>query len=391
MNKRLEELDSIRGLAAISVVLNHLSLVPASFYLTDKLNNTPLHIFWAGHEAVIMFFILSGFVLSLPYYNNKAPIYRDYIIKRISRIYIPYLVSILFAFLCMIMFSNKVGISDLNKWVSAVWLTTPTGENVIQHVLLLGQFNTALLNPVIWSLVHEMRISIIFPLLMYFILKSNWKRNIKTVLLIPILWLVFYYTSLKLFKIDITVYTSSNASSIFLTPHYIAFFMLGALLARYKKTIELYYQRLFGRLRIILMFIGIMSYTYMWWMPLKNSILHNFIVDDWCIAVGASILIVCSINSTILKYILLFRPIIFMGKISYSLYLSHLIVIFSIVYLFHGKLTIGLILVGSLVVSFIVAAAMYYLIEKPSMALGKYLTKPKKAVIPGATKIKTPA
>lgn len=67
MNSRFDQIDSIRGLAALSVVISHLSLVIPNVYIVQKLKNTPLHIFWAGHEAVILFFILSGFVLALPY------------------------------------------------------------------------------------------------------------------------------------------------------------------------------------------------------------------------------------------------------------------------------------------------------------------------------------
>jgi peptidoglycan/LPS O-acetylase OafA/YrhL len=56
MNKRLVELDSIRGLAAISVLFGHivsLSSVPSILAIS------PLRIFWLGHGAVIFFFILS--------------------------------------------------------------------------------------------------------------------------------------------------------------------------------------------------------------------------------------------------------------------------------------------------------------------------------------------
>src|ERR1700738_3699896 len=103
-NKRIDILDSLRGLAALSVVFHHCLLVfpifLAAFYHNPNLNNnlvliltySPIHILWAGHEAVILFFVLSGFVLSLPFLNNNTISYHKYIVKRFCRIYIPYII-----------------------------------------------------------------------------------------------------------------------------------------------------------------------------------------------------------------------------------------------------------------------------------------------------------
>jgi len=75
VNDRFEQLDSLRGLAALSVVVNHfLNILPGIFDNPNDfwfLKYTPLHLFWAGHEAVIFFFVLSGFVLSLQFFKKK--------------------------------------------------------------------------------------------------------------------------------------------------------------------------------------------------------------------------------------------------------------------------------------------------------------------------------
>lgn len=73
MIKRIGELDSIRGLAALIVLFHHM--------YQDLNNNTrfppiifrysPLRVLTNGHASVIMFFILSGFVLSLPFLKGK--------------------------------------------------------------------------------------------------------------------------------------------------------------------------------------------------------------------------------------------------------------------------------------------------------------------------------
>jgi hypothetical protein len=81
---RLPSLDGLRGVAALIVVVHHTLLTVPSLsvaYFLDGpaavrgskawwLSWTPLHLIWAGGEAVIVFFVLSGFVLALPYVNQ---------------------------------------------------------------------------------------------------------------------------------------------------------------------------------------------------------------------------------------------------------------------------------------------------------------------------------
>jgi peptidoglycan/LPS O-acetylase OafA/YrhL len=75
---RLAALDSLRGLLALSVFLFHIVLVYDKGIVSDNpapptslaewvLNNSPLRIFWSGHQAVVGFFVLSGFVLTLSF------------------------------------------------------------------------------------------------------------------------------------------------------------------------------------------------------------------------------------------------------------------------------------------------------------------------------------
>lgn len=105
------------------------------------MKNTPLHLVWAGHEAVILFFILSGFVLSLPYYNKKNSKYKDYLIKRIFRIYLPYLVSVFLAIACVFVFSRG-GIPELSKWFNGTWERQLTINQLLEHILMLGDFKS---------------------------------------------------------------------------------------------------------------------------------------------------------------------------------------------------------------------------------------------------------
>jgi peptidoglycan/LPS O-acetylase OafA/YrhL len=95
MTRRLNYLDSIRGLAACLVLLHHCwisstdqldagfshalsSYATLSHYIIDKL--------LAGRVAVIIFFVLSGFVLTISL--QKRPLsYVSFACKRFCRIY----------------------------------------------------------------------------------------------------------------------------------------------------------------------------------------------------------------------------------------------------------------------------------------------------------------
>ncbi|MBH5316858.1 acyltransferase [Paenibacillus sp. GSMTC-2017] len=377
-NKRLDQLDSIRGLAATSVVLAHISiLIPSSLFL-DNLNKTPLHLFWLGHESVILFFVLSGFVLSLPYLNNNAPTYTTYIIRRICRILIPSCVSLIIV-LALIYLLSPNGISSISQWGNDIWRDPISISMILNHIFLLTEFNTMTLNPVIWSLVHEMRISILFPFIVCLIVKGNFVKNTAIILSIPILFFVGYYVCLKLFSYDITAF-SGGYSSYLLTPHYIAFFLLGALLAKFQVNMKKIYNKMTLPLKIIMLLLALILYMYNWLVLPNIAILHMFILNDWAIAGGCVLFIFFGLHSSTIKNLLLLKPVHYVGKFSYSLYLYHMPTMLVSLYALQGAMPIWLILTIAFVLSFIVSAIMYHLVELPSVKLGRYLTSRNKPI-----------
>jgi peptidoglycan/LPS O-acetylase OafA/YrhL len=84
--KRLTELDALRGLAAICVVLYHYChRYKAKYEVSDI---TLLHDFWWGCYGVQIFFILSGFVIYLSLERTKH--LRDFVASRFTRLYPTY-------------------------------------------------------------------------------------------------------------------------------------------------------------------------------------------------------------------------------------------------------------------------------------------------------------
>lgn len=81
---RLEKLEALRGFAALYVVLFH--TLPQKIYLLGINVGT---LFRFGPEAVIVFFVLSGFVIKYTYERSADKSFRFYFIRRFIRLYIP--------------------------------------------------------------------------------------------------------------------------------------------------------------------------------------------------------------------------------------------------------------------------------------------------------------
>jgi peptidoglycan/LPS O-acetylase OafA/YrhL len=84
MKSRLEKLEAVRGFAALYVVFFH--VLPQKIFLFGINVGT---IFRFGPEAVIVFFVLSGFVIKYTYEKSKDKSFRFYFIRRFIRLYIP--------------------------------------------------------------------------------------------------------------------------------------------------------------------------------------------------------------------------------------------------------------------------------------------------------------
>lgn len=176
---RYRSLDGLRGVAALSVVLYHaLLVVPAvSVLYIEKADATPLTPEWwlfrtplrlvmPGHEAVLIFFVLSGFVLTLPLLTHRQSprSILAYYGRRILRLYVPVWGAVAFALLLAVAVPRDPS-------VGSSWLAThlPPTLSAVWHdlVLVLGTSN---LDSPLWSLTWEVWFSLLLPV-MFLLLK----------------------------------------------------------------------------------------------------------------------------------------------------------------------------------------------------------------------------
>jgi peptidoglycan/LPS O-acetylase OafA/YrhL len=155
----------------------------------------------------------------------------------------------------------------------------------------------------------------------------------------------------------------------FVTLHYAALFGVGALIARHLPEISTWYLARSARDKCLLWGIAsllLVSRTH-------NMVLKVGDLADVPVALGGALLIILSINSPVAKNALHHRIPIFLGSISYSLYLVHVTLLFVAVHLLYGRLPASFIFVLYCGGSIAMAWLFRVVIESPSNRLGKRL------------------
>ncbi len=363
-SQRFNELDSLRGLAACTVVLGHFaSGVSAAFFLS--LWHSPLRFLVTGHDAVILFFVLSGFVLFLPYERSNRLSYFKFLVKRICRIYLPYLGALTLA---VAMNFHDHGLVTDHEWVNSTWNQAPNLHLVMQHILFLGNYRWEAFNTAFWSLVYEMRISLLFPFLAIAVLQFRNKWMLVFAIFSSLLS-VHYHLIFRLLNLNSPGYQSVD------TLHYMSFFILGAMLAKNRECIQERYRRLPLTFVFLLSLLAIFFYYHPFNIPEASAaILSVQKTQDWSVALGSLLVITLAIFSGPFKKLLNCRAIRYLGRISYSVYLVHATLLFALIYSSRGHLTFSyfpIYLIGVLVL----ASVFHYVIEKPAMILGQKLVK----------------
>lgn len=172
--QRLTALDGLRGIAALVVVVHHAGLTWPVLYAqyggpnhasaTFWLAYSPLHLLWAGREAVTVFFILSGFVLVLPYLKARRAsangTWTGYLVRRMFRLYPPVVVALILSAALVKLFPRIVT-SGVTPWYA--WHNIDVTWGGLLHDMALVD-STGMINTVLWSLRWEVWFSLLLPL-----------------------------------------------------------------------------------------------------------------------------------------------------------------------------------------------------------------------------------
>jgi peptidoglycan/LPS O-acetylase OafA/YrhL len=362
--RRIVALDGLRGVAAIMVLLHHALLmlpvfadyqwysrVPAHLSLGKfLLLCTPLRLVWAGQERAIMFFVLSGFVLCLPWLAGKPQSYGRFLLGRFCRIYPPYLAAMALAALASVAIGGHVLPKASVYFNELGWARNPDAGTLSGILLVLTNHHSDYINEAVWSLTWEVRVALIFPLLMLPILR--WRN----------------FGALQVY---VLLLCSGQAARHLLSAHpdlaelvgngcrYTGCFVLGSAIAMNRNRIgEWFYRRhsAFGWLCLALG-LGIC------WAPWPHF-------HDDVVGIGASLLIVAIIGTTSLRKWLAHESWLWLGRQSYSLYLIHVPVVMVIVIACRGEVPLWACM-SVIPVSIALAQIFHVHVELPSVALAQ--------------------
>ena len=323
------------------VFVIHFIRIFSPAFLSNEIVNSPLKFLIDGDAAVLYFFILSGFVLTKSIQNTKISVnsYLKFSGRRFLRIYPAFLLTLLLTFSLFPLFTQ----TDAASWLNGFWKTYPGTKGLWEQAILIYRIPN---DPSLRLLPHdltlsvEMVISLLLPLLVLLSRKSVWLTVILT------------YIAVRVLPID----------------PFVLFFALGVLIAfqgeflkeQWKK-LSLFGHVIFAILAVLIIEAETLSVGF-------SRILDLILINHK--AWGMAFLLMGLISSESIQKLLCINSLNFLGKISYSFYLWHFVIL-AILFQ-NSSYTNPLANFGlSLMLTLVVSTLSFFLIERPFLLLSK--------------------
>lgn len=317
--QHIGSLDGLRGIAALAVVLSHIILL---FPDQD----------WAkalvfGNEAVALLFSLSGFLMAYLYgtkaFTRDAAV--DYLVSRITRIYPVYLVAVLLV-------AALSAIPALHYPQPMVGMV-----QILRHVMLIGSTG------VFWSIPPEIQFYVFFLLLWFWMAAP--KRRLVVGIGIGIAFLMLAITGFP--------------GPGILLPSKLPYFLLGAMGG--------WLFSLLGPSHngpvVGVLTLGALGFFF------ASRALFNTENEFWGLssAIAASgIVFMTASGSALANAVLGAPPLRFLGRISFSLYLFHMPVMFLTSQALPAVIPAPAAIALSILVALGFSTISYRVIEEPS-------------------------
>lgn len=348
------EIDGLRFLAIFPVVIQHLSERferNATYTFQEGVElNVSTFITNRGFIGVYIFFVISGFILALPFashYLTGTPkvSLKSYFLRRLSRLEPPYLIAISGITLSLVI----MGAYSWQEILPHFAASTVYLHSIIYH-------SWSYINPPVWTLEIEVQFYILAPFLAYFyfsIQEINLRRFVLIGSIISLMLVQQYTGWLK----EWTILTILSHLQFFL----IGFIVADIYLVNWKKQINK---------RPVFNYLAIFSFAFLifiwsWDYNLLSRVLF----------VTALFLLVYSVfRATWFNRFLSLPWITAIGGMCYTIYLIHLPVIefliritksVQLTSLFSINFAIQFIIIGPILL--IISIMFFLLIEKPCM------------------------
>ena len=343
--RRLGNIDGLRAIAALSVYVFHqfTASLTASMRGTEfyKFADYIVHSFDVGRFGVVLFFLISGFVIPFSIKGNR-PI-TQFSISRVFRLYPAFWAAI--AIVC------------LERWLRS----TPVDLNVIlaNITMVPNLMRQPLLNGVYWTLFIE--------LLFYFGCATMFFLGI---LRAPV---AIFLTSLGLIAITAIPAVANTVVDAGFPVTYIGLHLATLILGLLLRMAILEKSGVAGFLSTIAAFTLLIAVWAASDYSLSAGKDDGFsITPSWslilCYAAAIAIFVLCAMFNLPRS-----RTLSFLGRISYSIYLVHWSIFVVVLHFFPfiGSVQDLFPVAISVVATVVTATAMFYFIELPGIDVGK--------------------
>lgn len=352
--KYYSQLDGLRCFAVISVMIRHWISWQTK---TEWIQSVP----WG--RGVILFFVLSGYLISNILFSLREKMevgemslgiaLKTFYIRRFLRIFPAYYLLVFY-----LMYINYQNTNELAPWL----LTYTSNLLQTQSESVLGSFNH------FWSLAVEEQFYLIWPLVMLLVDKKYILRVILCFLLVSFLSRLACYLFISDWQAG--AYFSLN---LFLP------LCLGALMA-YARRYNPQLHRVFSSYILLCFFAVVYALAYY---ANENYFFFNVfrgVLDEYLFSLAAAFFVYRASQNNfkyLAKGILSHEIVVYIGKISYGLYLYHLFVSDLYWKYLSPRFQIDIHSVNAVwvfffVIAFILAVFSYHFIEKPFNDLKKY-------------------
>lgn len=357
-NSRFEHVDALRAVAVLLVIALHISEVYINLSPAVKESSLSLlkffHYIDTGTIGVIIFFSISGFVLLKSIKGSKKNATKTFFIRRFLRLYPAFWLSILL---------GAIGMALIDKTLSI--------EVIIANITMLPQvFNQEMVLGLYWTLEIE--------LLFYFI---AWLMFMIDKLHNPInLFLMSVFLLAIFIVLKIVGFSNEQHIGLMTMPLNLSIMFWGGLFRifydnPYLKT------PLFSKnipVKILFFILTAIIFIIPVFFLLKGLIneLYKSVQIGTAYILGL-LLFLIGVNIIKLKNSFL----VWLGTISYSMYLFHPVVFYSVFWLLKNYAPVALLelhlivyLLVNLVLIIVFSALIYYLVEKPAIKFAHHLT-----------------
>ena len=364
-NNYIPQIDGLRAIAVLSVILFH-----ADFQI---LNIS----FLGGYFGVDIFFVISGYLITkliiTEIKNENNFNFKNFYLRRIKRLLPALLTVAIFSYIFAWLFLWPISFLEyIGSLVSGIFFSS----NIFFYFTEI-QYNASqsIYKPLLhyWSLSVEEQFYLLYPVSLFAIYKY-FKKN---------LVLSFIIISIISFILSIYLSLHNPSLSFYLLPTRIWELLVGAYAAKLhientrflNNNSSSFSIQLVGLFLIVVSILLVKNSTgsmslqeYEIWtnnMNIKNTFLYSHPgVITLLPVVGTFLIILFSNDKNIINKFLSYKPIVFTGLISYSLYLWHF-PIFSFIRLSQVSIDTPFKYIVLIFLILTLSILSYYLIEKP--------------------------